>query len=177
MDEAIALIDKIISEHKVILKEAQTSEQLANDATALAELAGAKEVFMPGRFDQGQSLQKCQESLEKIGKMLQGHFGREETGLLATFEKHGDRKLVTALTTLLTEHKSLTKRLGDSKDQVAQLMSGGMARHRWEASAHDMRAHLSHTWKLLEAHASLENDLLVRLRRHLKGENDREEIT
>jgi len=168
MQDIVALIDKLVDEHKVIVKDVKALEQVANDAGALTELEEAKENFMPGRFDQKQSLQKLQESLETIDKGLRKHFNREETGLLAAFEKHGDRKIVTALNSLLLEHEDLRNRLAHSKDHVAELVSGGLASHRWQASANDMRAHLSHTRKLLEAHASIENELFVELRRHLK---------
>ncbi len=170
MEEIVALIDKIINEHKVIMEKVKSLEQVANDAIILVELKEAKEAFMPGRFDQKQSLQKLQESLETIDKGLRAHFNREETGLLAAFEKHGDRKLVTTLNSLLLEHEDLRNRLANSKEHVASLVSGGLGRHQWEARAHDMRAHLSHTRKLLEAHAVIENELLAGLLRHLKGE-------
>ncbi len=175
MKETVALIDKLINEHKVIVKDASSLEQLANDASALVELEEAKDNFVPGRFDQKLSLQKLQESLEAIDKVLKGHFNREETGLLAAFEKHGDRKLVTTLTSLLLEHEDLRNRLAHAREHVAELVGGGLARHQWEASANDMRAHLSHTRKLLEAHADIENELFVELRRHLKGKSDRKE--
>jgi len=168
MQEIVTLIDKLIDEHKVIAKDFQSLDQVANDAGALVELEEAKEAFMPGRFDQTQGLQKLQELLEAIDEGLRGHFDREETGLLAAFEEHGDRKLVTTLNSLLLEHEDLRNRLAHSKDHVAELVSGGLARHRWQASANDMRAHLSHTRKLLEAHAAIENELFVELRRHLK---------
>jgi len=175
MEDIVALIDRLIDEHKVIIKDARSLEQVANDASALAELAEARETFVPGRFDQKQSLQKLQESLEAIDQGLQAHFNREETGLLAAFEKHGDRKLVTTLNSLLLEHEDLRNRLAHTREHIAELVSGGMARHLWEASANDMRAHLSHTRKLLEAHAAIENELFIDMRRHFKGENDREE--
>lgn len=168
MSEITNLIDKIIDEHKVIAKNARSLEQVANDASALADLAEAKETFVPGRFDQKQSLQKLKESLDAIDKGLQEHFNREETSLLAAFEQHGDRKLVTTLKSLLLEHEDLRNRLAHSKEHVDELTSGELARHRWEASANDMRAHLSHTRKLLEAHAAIENELLVGLRQQLK---------
>jgi iron-sulfur cluster repair protein YtfE (RIC family) len=168
MEETVALIDTLIEEHKVILKDAQSLEQVANDASLLADLAEAKESFVPGRFDQNQSLQKLQESLEAIAHRLEAHFNREETILLAAFEKHGDRKLVTTLNSLLLEHEDLRNRLAHAKEHVAELVSGGLARHQWEASAHDTRAHLSHTRKLLEAHANIENELFVDMRQHLK---------
>lgn len=38
MEEAVALVDRIIREHKLIIKETRSSEQLANDASALLGL-------------------------------------------------------------------------------------------------------------------------------------------
>lgn len=174
MNEIVTMIDNLIAEHKVIVKDARSLEQAANDASTLVELEEAKDTFVPGRFDQKQSLQKLQESLEAIDRGLQEHFNREETALLAAFEKHGDWKLVTTLNSLLLEHEDLRNRLAHAKEHIAELVSGGLARHLWEASANDMRAHLSHTRKLLEAHAAVENELFVDMRRHLKREKDRE---
>jgi iron-sulfur cluster repair protein YtfE (RIC family) len=173
MDETVALIDRLIDEHKVVIEDARALEKVANDASALVELEEARDNFVPGRFDQKLSLQKLQEALEAIDEGLKEHFNREETGLLAAFEKHGDRKLVTTLNSLLLEHEDLRNRLSHAREHVAELVGGGLARHQWEASANDMRAHLSHTRKLLEAHAAIENELFVEL--HLTGEGDRKE--
>jgi hypothetical protein len=170
MEDAVALIDKLIDEHRVIRERAQSLEQLANDASILIDLEEARGKFVPGRFDQEQNLQKLRGSLEAIDKGLGEHFNREESGLLAAFERHGDSKLVTTLKSLLLEHEDLRNRLAHAKEHVADLVSGGLARHQWEASANDMRAHLSHTRKLLEAHAAIENELFIELRRHLKRE-------
>ena len=169
MEEAIALIDRIIAEHKTILRRVQTLERVANDAEAMMGFEKAKDAFMPGRLEPQKGLQKLQERLETVDKGLRAHFKREETGLLSAFEKHGDKELASALQSLLLEHKDIRNRLGHSKRHVAELVSGNMARHLWEASAHDMRAHLSHTRKLLEAHASIEQELLQKLKRQLQG--------
>jgi iron-sulfur cluster repair protein YtfE (RIC family) len=173
MKEIATMIDNLIAEHRVIIKDARSLEQVANDASALVELEEAKDTFVPGRFDQKQSLQKLQESLAAIDQGLQEHFNREETALLSAFEKHGDTRLVTALNSLLLEHKDLRNRLTHAKEHIAELVSGGLGRHQWEASANDMRAHLSHTRKLLEAHAAIENELFVQLRQHLKSQKER----
>ena len=82
-------------------------------------------------------------------------------------EEHGEQKLVIALNSLLLEHTDLRSRMTQAKQDVAELATGGLARHRWEASANDMRTHLTHTRKLLEAHASMENELFADLRRAL----------
>jgi hypothetical protein len=168
VEDIIAVIDNLIAEHKVVLKDTKSLEDLANDASILAGLEEARGTFVPGRFDQKHSLLRLKESLETIEKGLHEHFNREETGLLSAAEKYGDREIVTALNSLLLEHKDLRNRLSHSREHIAKLINGGMGRHQWEASANDMRAHLSHTRKLLEAHAAIENELFVELRRHLK---------
>ena len=122
---------------------------------------------MPGRLDQKQGLQKLQELLELINQGLQAHFNREETMLLAAFEKHGNKELASALHSLLLQHEDLRNRFVISKKQVAELISGGQSGQIWGASAHDMRAHLSHTRKLLEAHAQNEQEILQKLRSEL----------
>lgn len=169
MEEIVALIDKILNEHKVIIEKVQSLEEFANDAVILVELKEAKETFMPGRFDQKQSLQKFQGSLEMIDKGLRAHFNREETGLLAAFEKHGDRKLVTTLNSLLLEHEDLRNHMTHCKEHVAELMGERLSRHVWEAKAHDMRAHITNTRRLLETHANLEMNLFTTLRHKLAG--------
>ena len=167
MGKNMALIEEIIGEHKTIMQGVQNLEQVAGDTEAIASLEEAKEDFMPGRSGQGQSLQKLQQALETIDKGLQAHFSREETALLAVFEEHGNKELVSALRSLLNEHDELRNRLAHSKKQVAELLSGGLARHLWEASAHDMRAYISHTRKLLGAHAGIEWELFHKLQTEL----------
>ena len=167
MEEALVLIEKLLEEHKSIMQGVQTLEQAASDAEAIVDLEKAKEAFMPGRFEQEKGLQKLQESLEAIDRGLRAHFDREETGLMDVFEKHGNKELVSALRSLLLEHEDLKNRLAHSRKHIAELVSGGLSRHLWEASAHDMRAHISHTRKLLEAHAEIEQELFHKLRTEL----------
>lgn len=167
MEETLALIEKIVEEHKSIMQGVRSLEQAASDAEAIVGLEKAKETFMPGRLEQEQGLKKLQASLEAIDQGLRAHFNREETGLMNVFEKHGNKELASALRSLLLEHEDLRNRLAHAKKHVAELMSGGLSRQLWEASAHDMRAHISHTRKLLEAHAEIEQELFHRLRTEL----------
>ena len=167
MEKALGLIEKVIEEHKSIMQGVQTLEQAASDAEVIVDLEKAKETFMPGRLEQEKGLQKLQEALEAIDQGLRAHFNREETGLMNVFEKHGNKELSTAFRSLLLEHEDLRNRLAHAKKHAAELVSGGLSRHLWEASAHDMRAHISHTRKLLEAHAEIEQELFHKLRTEL----------
>ena len=169
MEDVLALIEQIIDEHRLIKQGANDLELVANDAGMLVGLDLAKEDFMPGLLDQGQGLKKLAESLEKLVNGLQIHFEREEKALLTAIERYADRTLVSALNSLLREHDDIRKRLAHSKKEVAELTSGGLSRHVWEARAHDMRAHISHTRKLLEIHAGGEEQMLTALRKQLKA--------
>lgn len=170
MNEALALIDKIIEEHKQILARFQSLEQVANDAQVLSALDRAKEDFLPGRLDdQKGGLLKWQESLETIDQGIKAHFDREETGLLAAFERHGGRMLVSALRVLLSEHEELRNRLVRLKKDVAELAAGGLSREMWEGKAWGVRVYIDHTWKLFQSHARSEQKLFRTLRSQLKG--------
>jgi hypothetical protein len=166
--EVLALIEKIIEEHRQILQEFQVSEQAANDAVAMRGLGKGKDAFMPGRLDQKQGLGQLSDLLNTIEKGLDAHFQREENSLPAAVMEYGSAQLVSDVRDLLQTHKELRRRLIQSKADVAELVGGGRSRHMWEASAHDMRAHLTHTRKLLEEHAMDEQQLLHKLRGRLQ---------
>lgn len=164
MNKTIVLINQILEEHKLILKDVRSLEQVANDAGALLGLESAREQFVPGRLDRGQSLKNLQEWLEKIEKGMEAHFGREETALLAAIEEYGDIEMAEGLHSLLLVHESLKNRFAHSRGQVAELSDGGLSGHLWEANANDMRTYVNHTRKLLEIHAEAEQKIMYRLR-------------
>ena len=169
MEEALALIDQLIEEHKRILQGVQTLEQAANDAMAILKLDRAKEDFVPGRFDDPkQSLQSLQDSLETIEKGIQAHFGREESRLLTVLQQHGGGILASGLHVLLLEHKELQNRISESKKEVAELAVEGLSREVREGKAWGVRVYLSHTRKLIQAHAQSEEVLFRTLKSELK---------
>lgn len=167
MKRTLALIEQVIDEHTTIL---QRLDQVVNDADALRSFEKAKEVFMPGRLDQKAGLDKLQDVVNLIDQGLQAHFAREETAVLAAFEKQDDKELASAFHSLLAEHEDLRNRLAHTKNYLSQLTGGNLSRGLWEATGYDMRAHISHTRKMLEAHAEAERKLLLSLHRRLLGD-------
>ena len=168
MEKELAIIEKIIQWHKMIKRRVLTLERVANDAEALIGFEKAKEAFMPGRLDQKKGLKALGELLDVIEPGLHEHFHYEEAELPGVVESYGDEELSSDLNSLFLEHKDLRNRIAHSKRHVADLVGGNMSRHLWEASAHDMRAHISHTRKLLAAHVEIETELLHRLRANLR---------
>ena len=166
MKRTLALIEQVIEEHRTIF---QRLDRVANDAEALRSFEKAEGVFMPGRLDQKAGLDKLEELVNLVDQGLQAHFEREETAVLAVFEEQDDKELASAFHSLISEHEDLRNRLAQTKNHVAQLTRGELSRSHWEATAYDMRAHMNHTRKLLEAHAGVEQELLLSLRRKLLG--------
>ena len=168
MEDALALIDQLIQEHKQILQKLQATEQVANDMGAILQLDRAKEEFVPGGFsDQQQGLQSLHDSLETIDKGLQRHFDREEKRLLSVFEQYGGETLTSGLRILLLEHQELKDRIAESKKEVAELVATGLSREVREGKAWGVRVYISHTRKLIEAHAQSEQALFHKLRAQL----------
>jgi hypothetical protein len=169
MEDDLVIIERVIAEHKTIRQRFQHLEKAVNDAEAMMGFDAAKEVFMPGRLNQKQGLSQLEDTLNTIENGLQGHFHFEEVYLPPVVDRHGDEELKSSLRSIFLEHVDLRGRLAHSKKHAAELIEGGMARHRWEASAHDMRTYISHTRKLMEAHAEIEQELLHDLKKRLKG--------
>ena len=169
MEEAIALINQLIEEHKQIVRRFQTAESIASDAGALVAMDEAKDDFVPGRFgSQKQSLQSLKESLEMVAQGLQEHFDREERGLLALFKKYGGEMMASGLRVLLLEHQELKDRIAESEKEVAELIEAKLSREVQEGKAWGVRVYMGHTRKLIEAHAQSEQELFHELRAKLK---------
>ena len=168
MEDDLAVIERVIAEHKTIRQRFQTLEKVANDAEAMMGFEAAKEAFMPGRLNQKQGLNQLKDTMDTIETGVHRHFDFEELYLPPVVDRHGDEEQKSTLRSILLEHVDLKGRLDHSKNHAAELIGGGMARHRWEASAHDMRAYISHTRQLMQAHVVIEQELLHNLRKKLK---------
>jgi hypothetical protein len=170
MEEAVALIDQLIEEHKQILQKFQTLEQVVNDVGAIAQLDKTKEDFVPGKFnDPKQGLQNLQDSLESIDHGLQEHFNREEKQLSAVLKQHKSETLTSGLHLLLIEHKEIKGRIAESKKEVAELTEKSLSREVREGKAWGTRVFINHTRKLVEAHAQSEQELFHKIRAELTG--------
>ena len=168
MKDAISVIGGILDEHEQIARKVRKLGEIANDLDAVSRLGGSGGDFMPGRLeDQRRSLHSLQESLEAVDEGLHAHFDREEKGLLESFEKHGGRKLATALRTLLLEHRELGDRITRLKKDTAELATEELSREVWEGKAWGIKAYIRHTGKLLEAHAQSEVELMQTLKSEL----------
>lgn len=172
--EALALVEQIIEEHRIILGDIQDFTQYTNDVVAIRGLGQAQEDFVPGRLeDQQQSLGSWQESLLAVDRGIQAHFQREETALVDAVAEYGDNDLASVLRHWLAEHKELRERLGKMKQDVASLVIDTSAQSVWQEKAWGIRVYMTHTGKLFDVHARGEQKMMLKLRNllHAKVEN------
>lgn len=169
MVDILDLIEQLIAEHKILSEKTLSLENAVNDARLISDLTQARDTFVPGRFDQTEKLKVMEGMLNSIDIWLEKHFNREETVLLQAVEQYGDMQLTESLNKLLFEHSDLRYRIAHSKKRVAELLSGSLHQHVWNASANDARSYLSHTRTLLETHAGMENRLFSEIRRKIKA--------
>lgn len=163
-DTSVTLIDELLEEHKVILKDLEGLSQVCSDANVLKELSTADKDFSPGRLNRSESLKRVQESLAGCEQGLAVHFEREETALLEIFKRHGDEKQMSDFRTMLRQHAEITDRMAHSKKQADRLISGEISGGHWNAAANDMLTYMNKTRKLIEEHASGERQLFRTLR-------------
>ena len=172
--EALALIEKIIEEHRIILGGIHNLNERANDVAAMRGLGQAQETFTPGRLhDQKEALRNWKESLSFVDAGIQAHFNREETALVAAIAEYGSEELASALRHWLAEHAELRERLAKMRIDVDELIAAESYHVVWQGKAWGIRVYMTHTGKLFDVHARGEQKMLVKLRNLLqsKAEN------
>lgn len=168
--EALALIEIIIEEHRIILGDIRDFTQHTNDAVAIRGLGQAREDFVPGRLeDQKQSLGNWRESIMAIDRGIQAHFQREETALVDAVAEYGNNDLVSVLSHWLAEHKELRDRLSRMKQDISSLVIDTSAQAVWQEKAWGIRVYMTHTGKLFDVHARGEQKMMQRLRNLLEA--------
>jgi hypothetical protein len=167
MQDIVAIIDKIIEEHKILLAQAVQLESITNDASAMMAMAKSKEVFVPGRYNQINTLNIFENLRIKTQEGLFAHFNREETSLLDAILEFGNQNFINSLKKLLAEHNNFKVNLESLKNETDELINGELSRAMWETKAYDLRAHISEMHRMLHQHAQNEQNLLNDIRKEV----------
>jgi hypothetical protein len=170
MTNILAIIDKIIEEHKIILADFQSLEKVVNDAGALLAMEMSREAFMPGRLSPREGLQKLDQMRDKVTTGLEAHFIREETALLEALQEYGHADLIAALKNLLNAHLEIRSELDILKDQVGELLPEKLSRSLWESKGYDIRARINQLHKTMAAHAADEQLLLHKVQQVIQNQ-------
>lgn len=169
MSDILAIIEKVIEEHKVILADFDTLEQVVNDAGAMLAMEKSKEAFMPGRPSPREGLRKLDETRQKVTIGLEAHFNREETALLGAFQAYGRQDFTAAFLDLLNAHKVIRAELSVLKIQVTELLAEKLSRAQWETRGYEIRTRINQLHKTMANHAAEEQVLLHKAQQDVKN--------
>ena len=168
MQDTIILIDKLIDDHTQILQHLKESERIVHDVSAVDKLEISGVNIEPGRLgNKMRSIEELKNNLEIIDKGLELHFEREEKALLTALKNHQDKISVSILSVLLDEHGQIKKRIVRELEYVNELLTEELSREVWEGKAYALRSHVSHTARLIGAHAASEHELLQTVRKKI----------
>ena len=157
MQNALAVIDRLIREHDAIRQNAASLVNAISDEEAVKKLAETDTANLAGLL----------EALRATARGLESHFNLEETGLMAALDWSGDRRLSSAFSILFVQHEALRGAFAASISDLVNLLrekpSGKVERSR----AKVITAHLSTAIGTLRAHAASEDILLWELKASL----------
>ncbi len=161
-NEILAIIDRIIAEHRTIRERLESIDRVANDGEAMARIRETEHAFAPETPNDG--LIHLQTLFTTLNQGLRAHFMFEETYLLNAFEQSGSSDLSQALRILLLQHNDLRDRLAQAHLDLDNLALTEMDPKIWAQKGLDMRVHLSYTHQAIAKHAASEEVLLRTLR-------------
>ncbi len=166
MNNALAVIDRIIAEHRQILQKTAGLGRMASDLGAAGTLA-AVESSLSGKTGDRRNLLRLQKLLTTTTRELERHFTFEETGLMAAMEKFGDRRVVSGFSTLFFQHEGLRNEFTRSGIELAELIDGEYSGEESERRAGEILSGMNRAIVSLKLHALSEEKLLNELRERL----------
>lgn len=169
MEDTLSLIDQVIDDHKYKMHGIQVTDNAANDIVALFELYKPVEGGTPlSSSDYRQHMSELQSSLDRVEELLHKHFEREEKVLKTAYEVKPEKAISSAISLLMDEHDEIKRHVQREKNNIAEIIAGGLSNNEVRGKSYMVRAYLRHTMKLIEAHIQTEEKLLKSLREELR---------
>jgi hemerythrin len=164
----ISMIDEILDAHQVKLAKLVNLETALNDSQ-IADGLEETLVTLEIKDRQQENLPYIKSLFDDLLQWLTNHFAYEEK-LLDVVTRHcEDTQIVIDYNTLLRDHKDLLQRLRYEKEMLEDLFKNRKSSYIWLANASDLKAHVSATKMVVEAHAASEEQLLQQFRQYFKS--------
>ena len=160
MADNLALIKRIIDEHKAIGGHLKLVGESIADEEALAALERARADWVPGRpGDLSEKRNKLQQAMSFLDAGLKKHFAFEEKVLPPLL---GD----LLMRALVLQHKEINEEIGEAKSIMADAQPGGFSREELLAEEARTQQRIGVMCRLIEEHAAREELILEMVQRH-----------
>jgi hypothetical protein len=164
MSDRLAVIERVIEEHKKIGGHMKLLGESLNDAEALAELEKAFTEWIPGRPEAISEKQgRLVRAVSFLGEGLENHFSFEERALPPLL---GD----LLMRALMLEHREILKEIEEAKSLLGDPQAEGLSREGQLVEESRIQQRIGVMSRRVEDHAEREELILEMVRKALEEE-------
>jgi len=166
MPDELAIINRVIEEHRKFRQYLKLAGDSLTDREAIASLQKARTDWVPGRLEiMAEKQKKIQQTVSALGEGLMRHFSYEEKYLPPILGK-----LLTQA--LLIEHREIRTELDDVKNVVSGTRLEGLNREQSLIEELKMQDVINNLGQAIDEHAHREEIMLEMLQRALQKKGD-----
>jgi len=163
MSNSLALINRVIAEHKNISRHVKLVGDSVPDREALAALEKAYGDFAPDQMKAlSEKLVKLQQSLSALDEGLKNHFAFEEEILPSLLGE-------LLMRWLSIEHDEIKSKINEAKSEAATTRLEGLNRDELLFKGFNLQKIIDNMGWLIEEHASKEETLLGMIKKALES--------
>jgi len=163
VSDALAVINKVIAEHREIRRHVKLAGDAINDIEALFTLQKARSGWFQGSAQEITTKQnQMQQSLNLLEQGLRNHFDFEEKHLPPLFGE-------LLMKALLAEHGDINRQISNAKAMLASTRLAGLGRQEMLQKESEIQQMINTLCQTVEEHASHEETILNMMKRALEG--------
>ena len=163
MPDALAVINRVIAEHRVIRENVKLTGETVNDIEALVTLQRAHAQWTQSSIAALIEKQmQMQQAISFLEEGLKNHFGYEEKYLPPLFGE-------ILMKALLLEHHQISRQIKDAKTTLADIKLEGLEQRELLSKKSQIQQMTGNISRTIEEHASHEEIILNMMRQALEG--------
>jgi len=162
MKDNLAIINKVIEEHRAIRGHVKLVGDSVSDIEALFSLRKAHSAWSQSSLEMlSEKQRQLQQAMSFLDEGLKNHFSFEEKALPPLLGELLMRALVL-------QHREIRAEMGKAKTMVADTELGGLSRQELLSKRSQIQQRISHICQVVEEHAASEETILKMMREALQ---------
>ena len=165
MEDALAVVNRIIEWHQTIRGHVKLVGDSISDREALLTVAQTSPEWIPGQLESlDEKQKKLQQAVSLLEDGLSNHFDFEEKALPTLLGE-------LFMKALRLEHQEVRDTIGRVKTMAVEMKTGDMSRDELLTQEAEIQQAIGDMCQLIEEHANREEAMLDMLRRALQSES------
>jgi len=162
MSDELAVINKVIEEHRAIKRHVKLAGDSVSDIEALFDLRKAHAAWSQSSLETlSEKLRQLQQAISFLDEGLRNHFSFEEKALPPLLGELLTRALVL-------QHREIRAEMDKAKKMVTDSKLEGLSQEELLSQRSQMQQRISHICQVVEEHAASEETILKMMREALQ---------